>query len=232
MSPRAFLRVQIRRFVRNERGAAALEYALVIGLVVVIVGLVSVLGSNVSRIFGGVTVVLNKTQDTCTGVPVGQHCNRARSDGSGVDDVVVAQVNTLYVWPTDEPAGLPWNNASASFTTTGASSTTNGMSNTNTLLALNDASAPYQAAVACRAHGPDWYLPALNELLTAQNAAGQNGVGSLSFNSSASNPVGFYWASSEVGSNHAYQTYYSAGWSNNFGFFNKNSGLSIRCVHK
>ena len=43
----------LKRFLRNEQGVTALEYALIAALVaVVIIGSVSLLGQNVSSVFG------------------------------------------------------------------------------------------------------------------------------------------------------------------------------------
>jgi Flp pilus assembly pilin Flp len=205
---------------RSGQGAAgAIEYALMFGLIAVgLITVVSNLGSSLSRIscglanvFGNIaTMVLADGgnshpcvyQDTCHGAAVGSVCYRANANG-GFDTVVVAQVNTLYAWPSDEQATY-WNNGTTNYTTTGTTSSTNGMSNTNTLVALNDAGAPYNAAKTCRAHGPDWYLPASNELLTIENAAGQNGVGSLSFYANGT----FYWTSTEGDSSHAWNNAY------------------------
>lgn len=57
-----------------------------------------------------------------------------------------------------------WNNGSANWTDTGALDTANGKTNTDILVGLSDAGAPYAAAGACRNLGAEWYLPAPDEL--------------------------------------------------------------------
>lgn len=61
-------------------------------------------------------------------------------------------------------ASAPFNNGTNNWTVTGVTSTSDGLANTNTLVALVDAGTPYRAAVNCRQLGPDWYLPAKDEL--------------------------------------------------------------------
>jgi hypothetical protein len=85
-------------------------------------------------------------------------------------------MNAFYAWPSDESTLLEWNNGTwvqvfgaggtpgtgIDYTSSGAAlADMAGMTETNTLVGLTGAAAPYAAAVACRAHGPDWYLPAL-----------------------------------------------------------------------
>jgi hypothetical protein len=69
----------------------------------------------------------------------------------------------LYVAAGDQ-GPYSWNNGSADWTVTSANSLNDGQANTNTLVALSDIGAPYNAANACRALGNAWYLPAWDEL--------------------------------------------------------------------
>lgn len=97
-------------------------------------------------------------------------------------------VQRIYAAPADEATTLSWNNGSG-YTVTGATSLNDGLANTNTLVGLSDAGAPYAAAVACRAKGPGWYLPAIDELnvlYTNRSAIG-------GFKTSGQ----IYWSSSE-----------------------------------
>jgi len=49
----------LRRFVRDERGATAIEYALLAsGVSIVIAGTVATLGSNVKNMYSGVATAL------------------------------------------------------------------------------------------------------------------------------------------------------------------------------
>jgi len=89
--------------------------------------------------------------------------------GESCGSIVYAGIsgsNRIYTTPADQ-AVTSWNNGSTDVndrTVTGASSTSNGLTNTNTLVGLSDAGAPYDAAETCRALGAEWYLPARDEL--------------------------------------------------------------------
>ena len=53
------IRIAFRRFVDDERGAAAIEYALIAaGISVAIVSIVGGLGSNVTNLFSSVSTAL------------------------------------------------------------------------------------------------------------------------------------------------------------------------------
>jgi len=166
-------------------------------------------------------------------------CQRLWSNGNGVDTVVVAQVNTLYVWPSDEPTQLPWNNGSGNFGVVLSNDTTvtatalldmSGMAETNTLVGLTGLAAPYGAATACRAHGPDWYLPAMGELNIVTTASGAGTVGSLTMSHSGSF-AGYYWATTEATWSTAFAPYYSGGaW--HPGYNPKSDAFSVRCVRR
>jgi hypothetical protein len=114
--------------------------------------------------------------------------------GEGCGNIVYAGEsggNRIYTTTADQ-GSFNWNNGTSNLTSTGARSNSDGLSNTNTLVGLSDAGAPYEAAGACRALGADWYLPAFNELnLLYTNK--DEGVLSGSFNESGQ----WYWSSSE-----------------------------------
>jgi len=224
------LLIKAEAFRCCRRGVGAVEYALLIGMIASsIVILIGRLGGSVARMECGVSSVLYNiasnagfagsssscatladgaavgSGDTCSGQPVGATCQRLNAAG-GLDTVVVVTMNSFYAWPSDESSTHSWNDGSATYVEvlgdSGSTSDTAGMSETNTLvgLGLSPSPAPYAAAQACRAHGPDWYLPAMGELHTMLTAAGQNGVGALSFNSSGSYPPGYYSSASEYSS--------------------------------
>jgi hypothetical protein len=130
----------------------------------------------------------------------------------------------LYTTAADQ-GQFTWNNGTGNYTVTGATSTSDGLANTNTLVALADAGAPYNAANACRSLGADWYLPSqgeLNVLYTNRAAIG-------GFNLSGSFPAGRYWSSSESTNGYARAQRFSDGTQ---GFNVKNDGLSVRCVRR
>lgn len=135
--------------------------------------------------------------------------------------------NRIYTTAADQ-GQFSWNNGTSNWTTTGATSNSDGLVNTNTLVGLSDAGAPYAAAGACRALGTDWYLPARDELdLLYTNK--DEGVLSGSFNESGSFPAGWYWSSSEYNNVDARDQRFSDGYQS---YYSKNDGLSVRCVRR
>lgn len=69
----------------------------------------------------------------------------------------------IYTMPADQGA-ITWNNGSGNWIVTGANSSSDGKANTDLLVGLADIGAPYVAAGTCRALGPEWYLPSLDEV--------------------------------------------------------------------
>lgn len=132
--------------------------------------------------------------------------------------------NRLYTTAADQ-GQISWNNGTGNWTVTGATSTSDGLANTNTLIALSDAGAPYNAANACRALGAEWYLPAPDELSVLYT----NRLAIGGFNLGGSFPVGWYWSSPESNSGNARAVRFSGGNQTNYG---KNNGLSVRCVRR
>lgn len=147
--------------------------------------------------------------------------------GDGCGNIVYAGVsggNRLYTTAADQ-GQFSWNNGTSNWTVTGATSTSDGLANTNTLVALADAGAPYNAANACRALGAEWYLPAqaeLNVLYTNRAAIG-------GFNLSGSFPAGWYWSSSEHSDAGARNQSFSDGsQTGNTKYYD----FSVRCVRR
>lgn len=116
-----------------------------------------------------------------------------------------------------------WNNGTTNYATTGILSTTDGKSNTEELVALSDAGAPYEAAEYCdglTAHGhSDWYLPAKDEL----NLFWNDGSPVAEVTTSGS----YYWSSTEDSYNGAWIQRFSDGWQYTS---YKNSYRQVRCV--
>lgn len=55
-----WLRTQVREFVKDEEGASAVEYGLIVGLIaVVIIGVVTAIGGNLGNLFGEVRDALS-----------------------------------------------------------------------------------------------------------------------------------------------------------------------------
>jgi len=131
----------------------------------------------------------------------------------------------LFVPPADNSSGVPWNNGTSNWTTTGATSLTDGAANTATLDGLSDAGSPHQAAKLCAnlsVHGhDDWYLPAKDEL----NVLYTNRAAIGGFDTSGS----WYRASTESGSNYAaIQRFSTGGQVDNI----KSNSFLIRCVRR
>jgi hypothetical protein len=156
--------------------------------------------------------------ESCETGPIGTPC----SDGAIYAGTLESTNTRLYAAPADEETGLSWNNGTTNWTTTGATSLTDGLSNTNTLVALSDAGAPYKAAAACHARGSGWYLPAqdeLNELFKSKDTVG-------GYTTTGS----YYWSSSEASSNGARVQRFSDGNQTVSGKYTTN--LLVRCVRQ
>ncbi|MCL2470090.1 MAG: DUF1566 domain-containing protein [Alphaproteobacteria bacterium] len=182
------------------------------------------------------TVTTGPAADACAGTPpAGTVC----ADGTiyvGVSPD--GFTNRMYAAPCDigmswdglfctgGRANQSWNNGTTPDTIlTGFNSVTTGRANTAGLAALNNASSPYQAAVACQnltvvGHS-DWYLPARDELIMV-HAISQNGTAN-----------GFtttnYWSSSETNAGSASHIQPSTG---NVVADNKSYSRAIRCVRR
>ena len=146
----------------------------------------------------------------------------------------------MYTTPADagqfswnDGTSTPWVDTAMVNCTTGAqASCYTGEANTALLAALGTtpSPAPYVAARHCdglTAHGhSDWYLPARDEL----NILYTNHVAIGAFNISGSFRAGLYWASSERNKNASWPQRFSDG--SQSIFFNKNEGVSVRCVRR
>ncbi len=102
----------------------------------------------------------------------------------------------LYTRPYDQ-GDSSWNNGGGVHTATPAGDLQDGMANTNILVGLADAGAPYGAAILCRALGPAWFLPARHQLLWLGN--NQN-LGDLAGTIDTGTA---YWSSSQRDTNRA-----------------------------
>lgn len=133
--------------------------------------------------------------------------------------------NRLYTTRADHSNGVTWDNGTGNFIDTGATSTVDGAGNTDTLVSLVDADAPYMAAQLCRSFGEDWYLPSRDEfnLLYANRTA----IGG--FYDENVYPRGFYWSSSEVDSDNAWGLkLFGNIWYDS----SKDDSYSVRCVRQ
>lgn len=144
---------------------------------------------------------------------VGQSCGNVVFAGT-------SSGNRIYTTATDQ-GNSTWNSGASPTTRVGVISLTNGQANTDAMIAQNDSGSPYDAAVACRTLGPDWYLPARDELANTLYA-NRNVIGNFTTNR--------YWSSSEqTGSNNfnVWTIDFSNGSPN---IRNKNTFNRVRCV--
>ncbi|MCB0018541.1 MAG: DUF1566 domain-containing protein [Anaerolineales bacterium] len=148
---------------------------------------------------------------------IGENCNGLVYAGG-------VRGNRLYTTAADQ-GQFNWNNGTENWTLTDATSSSNGLANTNALVTLADAGAPYNAANACRNLGAEWYLPSQEEL----NVLYSNRVAIGGFNLSGSLPAGWYWSSSEDTKLFAQNMNFKDG--SQSALF-KNSGFSVRCIRK
>lgn len=121
--------------------------------------------------------------------------------------------NRIYTTIADQTSGVTYGGGGA----TGAGSLTDGEGNTDTLIGLTG----YPAANLCRSLGPEWYLPARDELLLL-------GTSSDLIGGFATDEI--YWSSSEWSAPGAWAVTIST---NNDHFYTKYSwSLRVRCIRK
>jgi hypothetical protein len=172
---------------------------------------------------GGVNVCSGFDSDAyCAGkleaLTIGQACGRTVYAGK----IGAAR---LYVRDSDL-GGLPWNHGinNTDKKDIVTNSQQNGKINTDILLAQTDATGPYKAAIACRALGPEWYLPSRAEYqVMFQNYRRIGG-----FNDTGTGP-GQYWTSLGWGINSGITFNFKNGGN---GSSTKYSALSVRCARR
>jgi hypothetical protein len=130
----------------------------------------------------------------------------------------------IYATTATHEVSRTWNNGTSNWTVTGITSTMDGAGNTDDLVNLSDAGAPYEAADYCdglTAHGySDWYLPAKDELDLFWNE-GSPVAGVLTGSGN------WYWSSTEISYNIAWIQRFSDG---NQTVTTKSNGRLVRCV--
>jgi hypothetical protein len=137
---------------------------------------------------------------------------------SGGNDIFAAHCDEGKTWNgsncTGTASSLQWMTTNG--TGSGFASTSDGVANTNTLVSNGIANFP--AGQACRSHGANWYLPALDELsLLCANKAE---IGGFS---------GSHWSSTaNAGMSAAIQVLGNCG----TGGTNKTTSNIVRCVHR
>jgi hypothetical protein len=159
------------------------------------------------------------------GCPDGDGCVDCPNVGDQCDDdsYYIGENGTekIYATTSTYQVSRKWANG---FSTTGVTSTTDGAGNTDDLVNLSDAGAPYEAAEYCdglTAHGhSDWYLPAKDELDLFWNK-GSPVAGVLTGGSN------WYWSSTEFNNLNARMQRFSDG--TQVGI-SKSDNLLVRCV--
>jgi hypothetical protein len=162
------------------------------------------------------------------GCPNGDGCVDCPNVGDQCDDdtYYIGENGTAKIYATTSAhqVSRTWNNGTTNWTATGAIDPTDGAGNTDDLVNLSDAGAPYEAADYCdglTAHGySDWYLPAKDELdLFWNDGSPVAGVLTGSGN--------WYWSSTESSYTSAWIQRFSDG--SQYGS-NKNVSRLVRCV--
>lgn len=180
-----------------------------------------------------------QTPDPCLGGPIGTRC---ASDGAiyagdtvGGARMYAAACDHGMTWDGMNCSGsrtpLAWKTTNT--TTAGTTSLTDGVANTDAMATAGTALHP--AAEACRNMGPEWYLPARDELdLLYDNLVDQDGdstpggpLGSIFYFNTAGS---FYYSSSEYSSQMAWRVRFTDGAQNII--FKTTTGLPFRCVRK
>ncbi len=136
----------------------------------------------------------------------------------------ISSGNRIYTTRTDLGKAT-WNNGSMAYIGTAASSATNGRTNTDLLVGLVNANAPYAAAQACRALGPLWYLPSKDELHLFYT----NKVALQNFNEGGT--LGdFYYSSTDYGNGiHIWTESFD---SSSQSGINRHYNLRVRCAYR
>lgn len=125
------------------------------------------------------------TVEACTSGPIGAVCSDAAKYIGDVGS------NRIYARAEDAAVGAV---AFATGATNTPTSTTNGQANTNTLM-TKPGGFTYAAAVACRALGPNWYLPAAAEITLLWTNRVAINLASIGIDTSGT----YYWSSSTDG---------------------------------
>lgn len=135
--------------------------------------------------------------------------------------------NRIYTTRADHARRITWNGGVSDppWTDTGATSLSDGAGNTDILVALSDAGAPYQAAQICRTFGQEWYLPAYNELVLLES--NKNLVGG--FEETDVFPASYYWSSTEYEDS---RSYYRRFYPVSMGYNWKTHTHNVRCVRQ
>lgn len=154
--------------------------------------------------------------DPCSAVALGGTCP------NGTIYVGVAGANRVYIRSSDSAASLMQKTSATA--TIGTDSANDGVLNTDAMVTAGIALHP--AAQACRAHGPKWYLPSLNEIKivwTNRVAIDATGIGI--------NMTANYWSSQQqtAGPSNAMIQNMSTGGS---GITSKMSSFRVRCAYR
>ncbi len=124
--------------------------------------------------------------------------------------------NRMYAAASDQNTSTTWKNSTGT-NDINPDSSDDGLANTNQV----PNSTTFRAFKFCKDLGAAWYLPAYNELqVILLNGAAIGGFSS-----------GWYWSSTELNNNNAYQRDYPSG-SGSSTFKNENNGYAVRCVRR
>ena len=145
--------------------------------------------------------------------------------GETCEGVIYAGVsggNRIYTTPADTGV-FTWDDGEDHRIPTSARSTSDGKLNTDTLVSISEGdniSAPFEAAIACRTLGTEWYLPSIDELNTLFD--NQIDIGGF--------PATYYWSSTELSDRRVLDKNFSTGDENVN--WNKQNTHNVRCVRR
>lgn len=170
--------------------------------------------------------IYKQTSCNLTALAVGEKCPN--------DDIVYAGTvggARIYAALTDSGAAVRYSNGDEdSYVVSGATSTSNGLDNTDTLINNPPPVGVYEAATLCRGLGPEWYLPALDEVVLLHSVK-DTGAFAGTFVEGDAVDHHWYWTSTETNASQAYWVRFFTGQVRTDG--NKvYSELHVRCTRR
>lgn len=162
------------------------------------------------------------TDDPCSTGSIGTVCT-----GDGAYYIGDIGGIRIYARATDSSTGGQWRVADSA--TAGTDSETDGPANTTAMIA---AAASHPVAELCRSHGPEWYVPAKDELnLIWQHSTYSGGLLDLAVLGISIDPNDYYWSSTQHSFvDRAWIQRFSNG--NQVGGYKANSTRRARCVRR
>lgn len=170
-------------------------------------------------------IVVAGVLESCTTGPIGSVC-----DSDGAIYIGLSGTARIYARASDSAVGVYYSTPGYELTPL---STTDGAGNTDAAMVFHDTGPnSYPAAAACRAHGPQWYVPAKDELNPIWVNSTKNG-GLLDLAALGMAPV-YYWSStgSPWKSNAACQYFGTPYTGQQYDYNKYTASRRVRCVRQ